>query len=66
MDSTPKGEGGGGVLLGILGRSVPTGSPNPYPFSDLASLLRLGCQQKDFLKSSSNSNISLSFSLTWS
>ena len=61
---------GRGVLLGILGRGVPegvpNGSPNLHPYSDLASLLRLGCQQKDFLKSSSNSNISLSFSLIWS
>ena len=36
------GDGGGGVLLGILGRGVPSGSPNPdhisdqiLPFSDL-------------------------------
>ena len=28
---------GGGVLLGILGRSVPTGSPNPDPYLELAS-----------------------------
>ena len=29
-----RGRGGGGVLLGILGRGVPPGSPNLYPFSD--------------------------------
>ena len=26
--------GGGGVLLGILGRGVPPSSPNPDPISD--------------------------------
>ena len=26
--------GGGGVLLGIFGRGVPSGSPNPDPISD--------------------------------
>ena len=26
--------GGGGVLLGIVGRGVPPGSPNPDPISD--------------------------------
>ena len=38
------GDGGGGVLLGILGGGVPPGSPNPdhisdqiLPFSDLTS-----------------------------
>ena len=32
----PEGRGGGGgVILGILGRAVPTGSPNPGPISDL-------------------------------
>ena len=30
----PRGEGGGRVLLGILGKGVPPGSPNPDPFSD--------------------------------
>ena len=28
------GRGGGEVLLGILGRGVPSGSPNPDPISD--------------------------------
>ena len=28
------GRGGGGVLLGILGRAVPLGSSNPDPVSD--------------------------------
>ena len=28
------GEGWGGVLLGILGRGVPPGSPNPDPILD--------------------------------
>ena len=27
--------GGGGVHLGILGRGVPPGSPNPDPISDI-------------------------------
>ena len=29
-----EGGGGGGVRLGILGRGVPPGSPNPDPISD--------------------------------
>ena len=29
--------GGGGLLLGIIGRSVPTGSPKPDPNLELAS-----------------------------
>ena len=30
----PRGEGGGGVLLEILGWGMPPGSPNPDPISD--------------------------------
>ena len=30
-----RGGGGGGVLLGILGGAVPSGSSNPDPISDL-------------------------------
>ena len=33
MTIIPGGSGGGGVLLGILGRGVPPGSPNPEPIS---------------------------------
>ena len=29
-----RGRGGGGVLLGILGGSVPPGTPNANPISD--------------------------------
>ena len=32
------GIGGGGVLLGIIGRGVPPGSPNPDPISDCEKL----------------------------
>ena len=31
---SPRGGGGGCVLLGILGGGVPLGSPNPEPFPD--------------------------------
>ena len=31
------GGGGGRLLLGILSRGEPTGSPNPDPYLDLAS-----------------------------
>ena len=30
-----RGGGGGGLILGILGRAVLPGSPNPGPISDL-------------------------------
>ena len=43
---------------------------NPFPFSDLAyagrlSLLRLERKQKDFLKATPNSHITLSFLFIW-
>ena len=43
---------------------------NPFPFSDLAyagrlSLLRLERKQKDFLKATSNSHITLPFLFIW-
>ena len=33
-NTLPPAGGGGGVLLGILGRAVPPGPPNPDPISD--------------------------------
>ena len=66
------GEGWRGELLGILGGGGPPGlNPDPDPFSDLSSrklchhYLKKNPTKKDFLKSTTNSYISLSFLFIW-
>ena len=66
------GMGGGGLLLGIFGgaqtkkKSFSTPVSRPFTKTEItSSLLTLESQQKDFLKSISNSHISLPILFIW-